>query len=280
MLRLDFHLHTNFSDGVFPPDEVVRKAAKNNVRIISITDHDSVGAFEHAKPVADETGVSLIPGCEFSTSRDSREVHIAGYFTDGIPQSAFDFTEDIRSDRIKRIKEGIKNLQGAGLDITFEETLEIARGESMSRAHLAQVLIKKGDVKDIVEAFSVYLGNDCGLVPVSFRSPEEILDYLTDCGAVSVWAHPEVDIFEDFLPDFIAHGLKGVETMNKRKSSPETTAYFEDAAEEHNLLVTLGSDWHGYGKATEVTGFEVDIKKYRPFLKQFPKFIDAAILEL
>jgi predicted metal-dependent phosphoesterase TrpH len=279
MFRIDLHLHTDFSDGFFPPDEVVRKSVDGALSVIAITDHDSIGAYAVAEPVASEYGIRLIPACEISTARDGKEVHILGYFPDGYSDALFEFLEGVCADRVTRIREGVENLRKAGVDITYDDVVATATGEILSRAHVGRLLVERGYAKNIHSAFTKYLMPEHGLVPVSCRSPGEVLDFLSDCKAVSVWAHPEPEVFDRFLGDFIDGGLCGIETVNRRRMNSNASKHFEQTAAKHGLLVTLGSDWHGYGRATEITGFKVTLQSCRSFLERFPKYIDISLLE-
>ncbi|TET32639.1 MAG: PHP domain-containing protein [Planctomycetota bacterium] len=279
MFRIDLHLHTDFSDGFFPPDEVVRKSVDGALSVIAITDHDSVGAYAVAEPVASEFGIGLIPACEISTARDGEEVHILGYFPEGYPEALFEFLAGVRADRVTRVRQGVENLRKAGIDIAYDEVVAAASGEILSRAHIGRLIVERGYAKSLHSAFGKYLMPAHGLVPVSRRSPGEVLDFFSGYGAISAWAHPEPKVFDRFLKDFIDRGLCGIETVNRRRIDPDASRYFEQAAAEHDLFVTRGSDWHGYGRATEITGFEVSLETCRSFLERFPKYVDVSLLE-
>lgn len=264
---VDFHIHTIASDGVLKPSEAVEKALRNKIYYISITDHDSVGGIEEALEVGKTLGVKVIPGIELSTVFNQQDVHILGYGFD--PKQTF-LTEKLNSlqkKREERMKEMVERAVKAGISIAYEEVIELAKSGSLSRAHLARLLVEKGIVENLTEAFQVYLGRGKPLfVEKEEISPKEAIDIINRLNGITVLAHPGVTNLNSEIDVLIESGLKGIEAYYS-DHTPEQTLYYLDLAKRKNLLVTAGSDSHNIpGHGSQIGTFKVEAEKVKPFL--------------
>jgi 3',5'-nucleoside bisphosphate phosphatase len=248
---IDLHSHTTASDGTFSPAQLVDEAARTGVRILGITDHDTFSGYDQALPQARQTGLELVCGIELSTKLHGHSVHLLGYFLDAsLKSDGFgDFRTwigELQASRRDRNVRLIARLRELGVDITLEEVQ--ARGGGMTgRPHFAQLLIEKGYVSNMQQAFDDYL-DESAKGYVTRREPKfgEAVQHIRDAGGIASLAHP-IRLREDLaavLPELCAAGLNAIEAYHS-DHSPEQTALYLQLAKRHGLLVTGGSDFHG-----------------------------------
>jgi 3',5'-nucleoside bisphosphate phosphatase len=258
----DFHLHTNRSDGACPPAEVMEAARHAGLAGISITDHDTVDAYDDLAADLRE-GPRVLPGIEVSTSRDGVEIHILGYFPDGLPPGLRDFTRRLVAERLERIRVGVNRLAEKGICLSWDEVLAEAGGPVVSRGHLAQLLLKKGYIPSIYAAFPTLLGPE-RIPPPGIDSREAVREILR-LGGIPIWAHTIPDHLERFLEGLVEAGLAGLEILTPRRRYAEMKR-LRSAIEGRNLLVTGGSDWHGIGE-DPLGRFSVEAEAVGDFLR-------------
>ena len=155
---LDLHTHSTASDGQLTPTELVYQAKFVGLTGIGLTDHDTVAGIDEAHKVATSLGLRVIPGVEISAEWRDKDVHILGYFVENSGPLA-DIMQRARDARVERAKRIIHKLQALGVDISFTEVTNAAREdiESLGRPHIARVLVSKGVVRDVPQAFALYL---------------------------------------------------------------------------------------------------------------------------
>ncbi|MDR3071399.1 MAG: PHP domain-containing protein [Endomicrobium sp.] len=248
---IDLHIHTNYSDGVFSPKEVVEYASKIKLFAIGITDHDSVDGIDEAIEAALGTGVEIVPGIELSAevTLDSQksEVHILGYFLDYKSkklQKALDILKKARQNRAIEILETLKKNKIELKNIDFLYSVE---NKALGRLHFARALVKEKFVGSIQEAFRKYLSNGCpAYVPKYSISVREAIELILSIGGAPIMAHPYYAHYSDknVFKTFVQDGLAGIEAWHI-KHSECSVKKFLDLAKEFNLVVTGGSDCHG-----------------------------------
>ncbi|MDP7035544.1 MAG: PHP domain-containing protein [Planctomycetota bacterium] len=245
-MRIDLHVHSNRSDGVHDPSVVARMGLEGRLDVLAITDHDThsgyASAFEETQRAG---GPLLIEGVEFTTWFASTEVHILGYFPQGTTPKVHELMRSLQSERIERMRQGVEALSELGLVIQFEDVQACSKGDTMSRSHLAQALVKKRVIRSYGEAFRKYLSSEHGLIPCPTRGAEEVIALIAEEGGVSVWAHPSLDLFDAHIHEFKEMGLEGVEVYFKRASGAHEYL-FEKVSDDLGLLRSGGSDWHGH----------------------------------
>src|SRR6185312_1595509 len=242
---IDLHSHTTASDGTYSPAQLVEEAGRTGVRILGITDHDTFSGYDQALPSAQQTGLQLVCGIELSTKLHGHSVHLLGYFlsTDGLGDFRT-WIGDLQASRRDRNIRLIARLRELGLDITLEE-VEARGGGMTGRPHFAQVLIEKGYVSSLQQAFDDYL-DESAKGYVTRREPQfaEAVQHIRDAEGIASLAHP-VRIPEDvaaILPELRAAGLNAIEAYHS-DHSPSQTALFLELAARNGLLVTGGSDF-------------------------------------
>jgi len=248
MIKVDLHSHTLVSDGKLTPSELVQRAKLNGVEMLSITDHDTVLAYEQLSAV-DHDGLIIVPGIEFSTQWRGIGIHIVGLnltldsssIKEGVAQQ-----EKARVDRALLIAE---RLIKAKCPVDFQRVEEIANYSHVGRPHFAQHLVELGVVKDISAAFKKYLGDGkAGDVKQFWADLPTIVDWIVNAGGVAVLAHPlkykmTRTKLSALLDEFIAVGGRGMEVVSGMQTQQETSLLAR-LCHEKGLFASCGSDFH------------------------------------
>src|SRR5438552_8450512 len=174
-MRIDLHTHTTASDGVLTPTELVALAARREVDVIAITDHDTVMGVAEAAGASE--AVRVIAGIEVSARHDGRAVHVLGYFLDATDETLLRRLDEMQADRLDRMGRMVARLNELGYELTLDEVLAHARGAVVARPHVARALVARGYVGSVRDAFTPELIADGGRADVPRRqlSPHESL---------------------------------------------------------------------------------------------------------
>lgn len=242
--KTDLHMHTYYSDGYNTPERLIDKAKNQGIKILSITDHDSVNAISEATEYSKKFGIEVIPGVEISTDIRDTEVHILGYFVDPDNKDLEHYLNFFREERYKRAIRMVKKLNILGLDITIDDVLVFAKNSAMGRPHIAQALLTKGQVKSFFEAFYKYIGNHAPAYERKVHlSPQSAFKIISDAGGLSFIAHPG-NMPEILIKELIDAGVDGIEVIHP-SHSPEQVKFYRGIVNEYFLLESGGSDFHG-----------------------------------
>jgi predicted metal-dependent phosphoesterase TrpH len=235
----DLHLHTQFSDGTFTPEELVLYAQKNGLACIALTDHDTVEGCARAAAACAAVKMEFIPGAELTAEHEDIEVHILGYFLDIENKVLLDRIAQFQAVRQRRIHEMVAALNKLGLPLRVEAVFALANCKSPGRPHVARArFLKKGRP---------------AWVPKTKMSALESVELIHQAGGLAVMAHPGLNRTDEIIPDLVAAGLDGIECFHTKHSTTMSERYLE-IAEKHSLLVTGGSDCHGFSKARPLIG--------------------------
>ena len=244
MQKTDLHTHTSYSDGHLTPKELLKKASSQGIQVLSITDHDSVNAFEVAKNLAGKFGIEIIPGVEISSDIRDSEVHILGYFIDPQNKELEHYLHFFREERYKRAIRIVEKLNILGLKITMDDVLRQANNSAIGRPHIAQALLINEQVKSYFEAFYKYLGNHAPAYERKVHlSPQSAFKIINDAGGLSFIAHPG-NMPEILIKELIDAGADGIEVIHP-SHSPERVKFYRGIVNEYFLLESGGSDYHG-----------------------------------
>ena len=189
-MKIDLHTHTNFSDGLLSPEELLAFVAKFNYRYLSITDHDNINGYLSAQKIASKYEIEIIPGVEISTEYLDSDIHILAYYYDPQNKPFIDMLNYIYSKRYNRGQQIFAKLQQLGVNLKWERILEISgHNQYIGRPHLARAMVEAGYVPNIRDAFDRYLGNDGpAFIPkVSFDTAEAI-EIIKQAGGIPVLA--------------------------------------------------------------------------------------------
>lgn len=248
MGKADLHTHTIASDGAYSAEELLEKAAEKKLKIISITDHDTIKGYLNGKDKARELNIDLIPGVEISAVWNKREVHILIYCFDENDAEFRKMLLNQKRARISRMERIVKKLQKQGLDVTMDEVRAEAGPGNVGRPHAASVLIHKGYVASVAEAFIRYLSSEkLGHIKTEYVTVEELVEIAKDAGGVLSLAHPGPLYTQDEIDELTSLGLDGIECIHPSHNYNLQRSFSKIAARE-NLLITGGSDFHGKGK--------------------------------
>ncbi len=248
-MKGDFHIHTNYSDGVFSPEKIVDLAIEAGLNVIALTDHDNVLSYQVAQEYlkTKDTDFKIIQGIEVNTLYKDYEVHILGYFPDVTKSDFKTLLKTQQAARIKQTKEILRLLaKKEGIRIAFEDVKEmVAEGGSIGRPHIAKAITNAGGTSSVMEAYSKYIHKDSPVyIERKTVSPFDAVEVIYDSGGIPVIAHPyDIDIAESLIKELMNYGLRGIEAYH-RKHSPAIVEYFSSMAENLGLIVTGGSDFH------------------------------------
>lgn len=244
-LFADLHIHTTCSDGILSPEDVVKRASNIGLKAIAITDHDCVEAVNRALKASKNTGLEIIPGVEISSSNGDKEIHILGYFVDWQNKALTDALGRIRKNRVIRMKKMITLLRQKGVNVREEDVIKSDNVTSIGRLNLARVMAKKKKVRNIKEAFDIYIGdNKPCYVKHKRLDYAKAIKIILKAGGVPVLAHPGTKGNESDIPVYVKAGLKGIEVFHSKHPVSVEKKYGK-LADEYGLIKTGGSDCHG-----------------------------------
>lgn len=257
---IDLHVHSTRSDGTYSPTELIDYAIEKGLAAFALTDHDTVDGLEEAITYASSlrsAGIDapeVIPGVEFSTEYQGKDVHIVGLYIDYNAPKFQKYLVDFVESRTLRNQKMCKLLQeGAGMDITYESLLETFPNCVITRAHYARYMMSKGYVKSISEAFERYIGDNCPYyMPREKVTPAQAIELILSAGGIPVLAHPllygmgkaRLDTLVAELKDA---GLIALEAIYSTYT-PGDEREMRALADKYDLCISGGSDFHGENK--------------------------------
>lgn len=255
---IDLHVHSNYSDGMLTPSELVDYAMQKGLFAFALTDHDTTDglqeAMEHAAALQCEQSVpEIIPGIELSTDENGKEVHVVGLFIDSANASFQEYLREFVESRTERNRKVCRKFQELGIDVTLEALEERFPDSILTRAHFARYLLEHGNVKSIQEAFARYLGDRCPCyVPREKITPRKAVDLILTAKGLPILAHPILYRMSDarldkLTADLKSAGLVGIEAIYSTYS-PSEERQIRRLADKYDLLISGGSDFHGSNK--------------------------------
>ncbi len=266
-MKVDLHMHTTFSDGTRPPEEVVELAIAGGLDVIAITDHDNTLGVTPAMRAA-RGRIQVIPGVELSTRWRGESIHILGYFVDPGAEPLTAHHRNLlerRHTRMSRIVERLAD-QGVRLKLDHVGDQRASARVPYTRPHLARALVREGHATSVNDAFDRYIGADCpAYVLVESPTAEEVIDTILAAGGVAVWAHPPLRHMGELLPRLVDAGLRGIEVYR-----PWPRGVREAVAAQTRragLFATGGSDWHGRDSDGKLGDFFVNDSDIEDFLR-------------
>lgn len=247
---VDLHTHSVFSDGKLTPEQLLEEAQWSGLSAIALTDHDNTDGLARAKAAGRERSIEVVSGVELSCVHDGREVHLLGLLIE--PDAVLTAElKKMRDNRQARMQKMLDKLEQINIHIKMSD-LPLDETNSLGRPHLARVMVQKGYVRSISEAFEVYIGDEGpGYVAKDRWSVREGIELIHQARGVSFIAHPGASMMVEHILEFAGLGLMGVEVYYS-KHSPELEKQLFQMCSENNLLVCGGSDYH-----TEDTGINI-----------------------
>jgi len=246
---IDLHLHTTASDGRSTPEALVREVHAAGIRVMAVTDHDTVAGIEAAAAAAATAGLEFVAGIEITAVHERRDLHMLGYFIDVAHPELGPFLERQRAERRRRIQVIAGKLDEIGAPIDEARLVAGAEGSgrSLGRPLVAAALIEAGHAVDIPDAFHRYLGEGRpAYVERAGAPPADVIALIRRVGGYSSLAHPGKAARDAIIPGLIDAGLSAIEVFHP-DHSPDDVRRYREIAERAGLFVTGGSDYHGPG---------------------------------
>jgi len=302
-MLIDLHTHTTASDGTYTPQELYQKANEKGLEVLSITDHDTIDglltlksqlpgldyriSFTESCPSNLESRTSdlnsqlsslesrnsifeFLPGVEIS-AEFPKTLHILGYGFNLDDNKLSKTLKELQEYRLNRNKLMIEKMNAFGFNITMNELLEISGGEVIGRPHFARLLLNKGYVNSIQEAFDKYLKKGAKFYLDKKRlSPGEAIELIINAGGIAIMAHPyqtglEGEALENLVLELKKYGLRGIEAFYSMHT-PKMVHEYLRLADKYDLLVTAGTDFHGKNKPHISLGMQVPLAYLKDFI--------------
>ncbi|MEK7685013.1 MAG: PHP domain-containing protein [Verrucomicrobiota bacterium] len=254
MMFADLHLHTNFSDGTYTPEQLTAEAKRFGFSAVALTDHDSVEGCPRMAVACEQAGIEFIPAAELTAELNGHELHLLGYFVDIHNPRLLKEIGKFQAVRQDRIREMVARLNQLNVPLEAEAVFAIANCRSPGRPHVGRALVQAGLCVNLDEAFDRFLKkNRPAWVPKFKISAMEAIELIHQAGGLAVMAHPGLNRTDDVIPELVSAGLDGLECFHSKHSS-STSDHYLRLAEHHDLLVTGGSDCHGLNKGKPLIG--------------------------
>jgi len=242
----DLHLHTTASDGRSTPEELVAAVAAAGVRVMAVTDHDTVAAVADVAALASARGMTTLTGIEITAVEEGRDVHVLAYgFRADDPALLTFLTAQLAARRERTVRIGARLAElGAPVDIDAVMA-SVPTGRSVGRPHIARALVAAGHVRSVAEAFDRWLSGGCpAFVAREGASVASVVGVVSGAGGVASLAHPGKAGVDARLRAFVDAGLPAIEVFHP-DHPPALRERYREFAESHGLLMTGGSDYHG-----------------------------------
>jgi predicted metal-dependent phosphoesterase TrpH len=254
MMFADLHLHSQFSDGTFSPEEVVARGRRAGLAALALTDHDTVEGCARMAAACQSAGIEFIAGAELTAEHRAAELHLLGYFVDVTNRKWLAELARFQAVRQNRIREIVARLNELQVPLRAEAVFALANCAAPGRPHVARTLVQAGHCQTLDEAFEQYLKKGRpAWVPKARMSAPEAIELIHQAGGLAVMAHPGLNHADDLIPELADAGLDGLECFHTKHSS-RLARHYQELAGRLNLLVTGGSDCHGRSKGRPLIG--------------------------
>lgn len=250
-MNIDLHMHTICSDGQYEINDLIEMAISNNLKIISITDHDSI---EGLKKIKKNKKIKIINGIELTSRLNKESIHILGYNIDINNSYLNEKLDMIRTNKFYTMMNCLNYLKEK-YNIVFN-SYDIAKffnsKGTISRADLAKLCVKYGYASSIDKAFDKYLGDIYNYININEIqiTPSEAIKLIHQANGIAILAHPKViktDNIEELIKKLKENGLDGIEVYHSLHNQDDVEKYL-NIAKKYKLLTTGGSDFHGENK--------------------------------
>ncbi len=250
----DLHLHTNFSDGTFAPEELAARGRQLGFAALALTDHDTVEGCARMAAACTAAGMEFIAGTELTAEHADVEVHLLGYLVDTQNPKLLSEIARFQAVRQDRIRQMTARLNELNVPLEVESVFTLANCKSPGRPHVARALVQARLVRTLDEAFERFLKkNRPAWVPKARMSALEGIELIHQAGGLAIMAHPGLNRTDEIIPALVEAGLDGLECFHT-KHSTTTSEHYLEMADRYHLLVTGGSDCHGFSKNKPLIG--------------------------
>lgn len=247
---IDLHTHSTCSDGVLSPSELVKHAFSKNIKVLALTDHDTIEGLSEAKIQSEELGITFVPGVELNIDWPKGEFHLLGLGLKNPSEQLLKILNDLQKDRDSRNAQIIEKMKEAGFDADLKEIQSKFKTCCLGRPHFAAYMVEKKIVKTRQQAFDKYIGKNCPwYIPRLGANLDDSIQAIKDSGGISVMAHP-LSIYVSWgkifpvMQDLKERGIVGLEAYHPG-ARVGSCIRLEELARELGFIVTAGSDYHG-----------------------------------
>ena len=256
----DLHMHSTYSDGTDTPIELCRLAQEYGVRVISITDHDTINGQKALYNEQIPKGVEIIPGIEISTEVNRKMLHVLGYYINLTGIRLESFINEISAEKTETTRINFGNAcTNHVFSYKWERVLELnAEQPRISGVHVVKAMEIDGyevPGMGLWDMFRKYFWpeNDNYISSQTFTAYDAI-DIIKTIGGIPIIAHPKSINDDDIVLDLINYGAQGIEVYHPIHTDEDTKKYLQ-MAESRKLYISGGTDWHGKNNDTEITHF-------------------------
>ncbi len=262
---IDLHCHSIFSDGTLSPEELIQRAQAQQIKCLSLTDHDTVAAYPRLQQAAHNSGITIVNGIELSVRWKKYDIHILGY---QINHTA-DFEELIErqnNSRIVRAEQIGTSLEAMGIESAYLKACELAGHKRVGRPHFAKLIINEGKARDMKAAFKQFLVRGRkGYIPTPWITIEEAVAAIIKAGGKAVIAHPlkyglTRTKLHELIIEFKEAGGSGIEVVSGEMKVTEINEV-AGMCLRFDLLASSGSDFHGDGVSRTNLGRQQQLPK-------------------
>ncbi len=261
----DLHTHSTESDGTTSVEDNVARAIELGLEGMAVTDHDTMAGVARAEAAARSTGLTIVPGTEFSAELDGVSVHVMGYWTDPQDHDLADEMDRLRNERRRRAQEIVAKFNDLGIEVAFARVEELAGNAPIGRPHIAAAVVEVGAAESTREVFDRFLADGGPAnVPKHAVHPVRAVELLRAAGGVAVLAHPGLfgSRTGDTMPDEVVEAMAAAGMVGIEADHPDHTdaqrRHYRDMATRLDLVVTAGSDYHGSAKEQDLAAATVD----------------------
>ena len=283
---VDLHTHSNISDGILNPIDLISYAVEENLSAIALTDHDSTDGINAAAKQAELKGIDFIPGVELTVSWPTGEFHLLGLGIKRVSARLAEITEILQKNRIERNRQIILKMKENGFDVSYEELEASVETKCIGRPHFAEYLVKKKLVKNRQDAFNKYIAKGRPYyVEKTGCNLDEAITAIVESGAVPVLAHP-LSLYvswgkmQNVLEELKERGIAGIEAFHPGARLNDCLR-LEELGKKIGFCITAGSDYHGEAvRSDRHLGYTAGNRKIedRFYYEELKPLIDKAVL--
>lgn len=250
--QCDYHMHSTASDGSLSPTELMAFAAKQGLKELALTDHDTFDGLAEASIAAEQQGIRLVSGMEFSCSWLGVTIHLVALWPEGLTEAAYSLAAAQRKARWSRAEQIIERLAKTPAPLELDEVLQYSAGGVPGRPHFAEAMVAAGYVANHSQAFRKWLGSGkLGDIKNHWKPLNEAVPWLVETGAFVSLAHPQYYKLtrskrKRLITAFAEAGGQAIEVVSGQQD-PQQTQSLLRLAEELGLKLTWGSDFHSPG---------------------------------
>jgi len=252
---IDLHVHTKISDNSLSTSEVIRLAKEKGLTHLAITDHDTTKGLPEAINLAQEIGIGIVPGIELSAYdfRRNKRVHILGLYIEPGHPSLDQLCTPLLQSRYQAAQVMVQRIISAGYDISWEDVQNYKGETGIFKQHIMHVLLDKGycesiycDLyKKLFQRGNTSESQGIAYIQLEYIDVQAAIRAVRKAGGIAVLAHPgQLNNF-DGIDEWVELGLAGIEVFHPTHNEDHRQTSLR-YAQKHNLIMTGGSDFHGF----------------------------------